>query len=261
MVQDDQGDRPQLVHKQRIHPLSRLDRHLFHLRIKRRNQRNNDQAIADAHRFVTRNYRSGDQVILLAEPHHGDHVTKPMEILARHLHDGTTPSEPSKAQLGGGNNALGQEIPIHAVAVLGWCGSVESVILFQDELKSRFPPEIEHIICCGTMGFRYSCWSTLFDSDGSMISREISTYDVGFVHVCHIHTTKDVVYYKPQYLPNWERQQPAWTKVLDSPPSGILENLPLSAQPAGIYQQELSKYKYPDRFDGSDRLVWKSFRH
>ncbi|CAE6428512.1 unnamed protein product [Rhizoctonia solani] len=132
MIQDDEGDRPQLVNTQRIYhasspPPTRLDRLLFHMRIKPRSPKalqvvdhRNEQALAEAHGFISRNYRSGDQVILVADFTYGaDYIIKWMEMLASHLHDGTTPGKPSKVQPRGRQNNPGQRVPIYAVAVIG----------------------------------------------------------------------------------------------------------------------------------------------
>ncbi|CAE6486365.1 unnamed protein product [Rhizoctonia solani] len=289
MIKDDKGDRPQLVHRQRIprppsppslppppRP-SRLERLWGRLGRKpppskvsedvkqemAKVKQSNAQAIASAHGFVTYNYQSGDQVILLPQQSSGGgHVVEAMEILARHLHNGTTPGEPSEAQPEREENTPGRQIPIYAVAEIcrWWNSPTESVSVTNDGLKSRFPPGIEHIICCQRSFPEARSCSTEFDLDGGVISREISMHDTANIaHHTEIRTTKHIIYYKPESIPDWDTEKPIWTKELDSSPNGIPRNSPSSALPAGMYQHELRRYQGGPR--GSDRLVWKSFRH
>ncbi|CAE6497929.1 unnamed protein product [Rhizoctonia solani] len=283
MIKDDKGDRPQLVHEQWIHPAPRpfsLSRLLMGLRVKSRPPKvpevvdhRNQQATADTLGFVTRNYRSGDQVILLADCYvYGDHAIKWMEILARHLYDRTTPSKPFEGQPEGGTTAPGQQIPIHAVVALGgctlpllivsifnlfnssgWDRSFENISLMSDGLKSTIPPMIEHIICFGRPFSRERSCSTMFDSDGSIISREMTMHDqLTKTYEAAIHATKQVIYYKPEEIPDWDNLEPVWRKVLNSSPSGIPRKFPSSTLPAGIYQQELRRYQGQSK--ESDRL-------
>ncbi|CAE6463332.1 unnamed protein product [Rhizoctonia solani] len=275
MIEDDKGDRQQLVYEQRIlcpppppRP-SRLERLLMRLgrkpppsKASENVKQSNAQAIADAHGFVSRNYRSGDQVILRTDRNIKEEcVIEAMEILARHLHNGTTPGQPSEAQPGRDENAPGRLIPIYAVAALWWNGPTESVSVTNDGLKSRFPPGIQHIICYQRSYPEARSCSTEFDLDGGVISREISMYDTaGLTYdTQNWHTTKHIIYHIPDRIPDWHTQKPVWTKELDSSPSGIPGNSPSSTLPAGMYRHELRRYQGGP--EGSDRLVWKSFRH
>ncbi|CAE6503883.1 unnamed protein product [Rhizoctonia solani] len=183
MIQDDEGTRPQLVHVQRIRgpsAISQLFRHSFGslfkpsptkaLDMHRRDYR----AVADAHEFVSRNYRTGDQVILVAhQAYYGDRVIKAMEIFAGHLYDGTTPGEPTRAQPEAAKSAPGMRIPIHAVVAIWLASSMESKSSLSDQLKSRFPAAIERVICCKESDSDFWSCSTVFDLDGGIVSREV----------------------------------------------------------------------------------------
>ncbi|KAJ1302322.1 hypothetical protein OPQ81_001138 [Rhizoctonia solani] len=192
MNQNDEGDYPQLIHQQKISrhspkpnaKISRLKRLLMSFRVKPtpvnvpgKLKPLGDEAIVEAHGFVSRNYRVGDQIILLADQgNSGDHLVKAMESLATHLYKGTRPIEPSQIQLDYEENVLEQGLCIYAIAVeLGH--AVESVSLLNNQLKSRFPPGIEHIKCqTSSIGGSWSC-STIFDPNGGIISREICFYE------------------------------------------------------------------------------------
>ncbi|CAE6417275.1 unnamed protein product [Rhizoctonia solani] len=217
MIQDDEGDRPQLVHTDQIHHppsppsppdpslldrlLMLLGRTLLPSKASENVKEENDPAIADAHRFVTRNYRSGDQVmfvtghslevslglisifsLLTYQFWTADHVMKAMEILAQHLHNGTTPGEPYNPLPGAGNCAPGRRIPIYAVAAISCNGSTERICETNDELKSIFPPGIEQIISYDWSHSESRSCSTVFNLEGGIISREVSMYDSVTVH-------------------------------------------------------------------------------
>ncbi|CAE6503890.1 unnamed protein product [Rhizoctonia solani] len=269
MLQGDKGDRPQLVHKHIYPPLgpSRLGHLLSFLGRKPRSsedaKRGNDEAIADAYGFVSHNYGPGDQVILLTSPRHEqDPLIEAMEILARHLHDGTTPGEPSEAQTGGGMDSPARRIPIHAVAaeLSSMLISTGDISLINDKLKSRSPPGIQHIISYGWSDeYSWGC-STVIDLDGGIVSREISMYETKYQTVDQmIHTTKDIIYYKSEKIPDWDKPGPIWIKVTDSPPSMLSRKPPSSTLPAGMYQHEWKGYEGEQ--DYSNRVVWKSTRH
>ncbi|CAE6464799.1 unnamed protein product [Rhizoctonia solani] len=291
MIQDDKGIRPQLVHLEWIRPLpapSRLERISSFLGLKlppskasKEVSQHNDQAIASAHGFVSLNYRPGDQVILLTIEMGVKEAIRAMEILGRHLHDGTTPGKPSTAQPGGENIAPRRRISIHALVVIGawWEDVDEGMPWIDDELKARFPPGIEQIIYYVRHDRAHWCCSTVWDLDGGIVSREVElsllkhrlrSLITSHCKICIynddkwswlrlLHGTKHIIHYKPEELPDWDEQKPVWNKVLHSSPSGIPRNFPSSTLPAGIYQQELSRYQSEPEW--SHRLVWKSFRN
>ncbi|CAE7125681.1 unnamed protein product [Rhizoctonia solani] len=172
LIQPNGGDPPQLVHRQ-----DRIERPSGFVRFSTRlGLANGDRPILEAaekaYRFITRNYRPGDQVTLAVTtsakwetyPH-----AKAIEMLAWHLYNGTSPKNTSKAQLGAGGNR--GRIPIYAVVARVYLDEKQSMSSWSDGWKSRLPPEIKHIICWDKYPFR-SCSST-FGKDGTLTSREV----------------------------------------------------------------------------------------
>ncbi|CAE7187281.1 unnamed protein product, partial [Rhizoctonia solani] len=108
LIHTDGGDRPQLVHRQDyIDQPSRFVRFATRLGLA-----NGDkpvlEAVEKAHRFITSNYAPGDQVTLLINAlakWETDYDAKALDMLAWHLYNGTSPSNPSNAQLGAGGNS------------------------------------------------------------------------------------------------------------------------------------------------------------
>ncbi|CAE6480186.1 unnamed protein product [Rhizoctonia solani] len=275
MIRTYNGDRPQLVHRQEdIVKPSRLIRFATRLGLTKGvvayqyphwliercvEDKPMMDAVKQAYAFVTGNYRQGDQVTLLvwSSP---DRNLDAAEMLAKHLHDGIRPGDLSRVQSENvGDVPLGR-IPIYCVAVWG-AGEKSSVSEWNDELKSRFPAGVEHIICWHyENGFR-SC-VTRYDADGSMISREICISRNHFDLVLWRQCTKHVIYYDGGRIPKWDDHKPVWTRKLESSPSDVQSGLPLEAtRPFGMYAHELRKYQgLPG--DGGDvsMLVWKSYR-
>ncbi|CAE7146826.1 unnamed protein product [Rhizoctonia solani] len=129
LIKTDDGDRPQLVHKQnRIRRPSRLVRFATRLGLAK-GDKPVLEAVEKAYEFISRNYASGDQVILCVSTYYNtkwetDPEAKAIEILARHLHDGTSPAKLADAHPGNGGNMTGSRIPIYGVvARLKWVSS------------------------------------------------------------------------------------------------------------------------------------------
>ncbi|CAE6497838.1 unnamed protein product [Rhizoctonia solani] len=192
-------------------------------------------AVEKAYAFVSGNYRQGDQVTLLVYSYF-DRLLDAAEMLAKHLHDGTRPGGLSRVQSKNVGDVPPGRIPIHCVAVSGLGG--RSVSERNDELKSMFPPGIEHIICWGYVNGTRTC-ATRYDADGSTISREIYISENGG-YGQWMHCTKNVIYYNEYQIPKWDDQEPVWTHKLDSSPSDVQGSLPLEAtKPFGIISGSL----------------------
>ncbi|KAJ1302345.1 hypothetical protein OPQ81_001160 [Rhizoctonia solani] len=189
MIQNDQNTNSQLVHDQRLDWMwepSRKDRLLIRLKLKKLDPQSEiDQAMKGAYEFICEKYQPGDDVILMFDGHKSD--PRPMgaaELLARHLCEGTRPPDFSKAQSNAGGNIASRRIPIHCVAEFFW-SSPKITSVSNDELRSRFPLGTEHVICYvhdPTTGGTES-YSTTYDADGSIISREVLT--MGLMIRCH----------------------------------------------------------------------------
>ncbi|EUC56736.1 hypothetical protein RSOL_191950, partial [Rhizoctonia solani AG-3 Rhs1AP] len=255
MIRTDTGDRPQLVYYQDcVEKPSRLIRFATRLGLKDKPMMD---AVEKAYAFVSGNYRQGDQVTLLVYSYF-DRLLDAAEMLAKHLHDGTRPGGLSRVQSKNVGDVPPGRIPIHCVAVSGLGG--RSVSERNDELKSMFPPGIEHIICWGYVNGTRTC-ATRYDADGSTISREIYISENGG-YGQWMHCTKNVIYYNEYQIPKWDDQEPVWTHKLDSSPSDVQGSLPLEAtKPFGMYVHELRKYQgLPGREGDVSMLVWKSYR-
>ncbi|CAE6469003.1 unnamed protein product, partial [Rhizoctonia solani] len=157
---------------------------------------------------------------------HRDRYLDAAEMLAKYLHDGTRPGDLSRVQFKNVGNVPPGQIPIHCV-VVGSPGGKSSVSEGNDELKSRFPPGIEHIICWGNWDVFRSC-ATRYDADGSMISREICISRNNDDSALRMHCIKHVIYYKEVRIPKWDDHEPVWTHKLDSSPSDVQGGLPPS---------------------------------
>ncbi|KEP45272.1 hypothetical protein V565_294240, partial [Rhizoctonia solani 123E] len=169
MIRTDDGDRPQLVHYQdHIGTPSLFIRFATRLGLTRVNKPMMD-AVEKTYAFVAGNYRQGDQVILLVGSYNGRHLDA-AEMLAKHLHNGIRPGDLLRVQSKNAGDVPPGRIPIHCVAVNG-LGERSSVSERSDELKSRFPAGIEHIICWDYWKAVRSC-DTRYDAEGSIISRE-----------------------------------------------------------------------------------------
>ncbi|CAE6428500.1 unnamed protein product [Rhizoctonia solani] len=169
IIQSDQSDRPQLVHRQPVQQ-SEIYRqksvenpsgiHHFFIRMKL-NQRSTrikpspstaslalerprspiDEAVWEAYNFITCSYKPGDDVILLVNTwtdslSGGEYQLKAAQVLARHLHYGTRPSDPSEFPYESGDNVTGKLIPIHCVGIIS-PGTTGSISGWSDQLKSR----------------------------------------------------------------------------------------------------------------------------
>ncbi|CAE7207104.1 unnamed protein product [Rhizoctonia solani] len=88
LIEIDDGDRPQLVHRQDwIEQPSRLVRFATRLGLAK-GDKPMLEAVEKAYGFIARNYASGDQVILCvwtSDKWETDRYAKALEILARHL--------------------------------------------------------------------------------------------------------------------------------------------------------------------------------
>ncbi|CAE6380637.1 unnamed protein product [Rhizoctonia solani] len=282
MVLTNDGDRSQLVHAQYdIKQPSRLVRFATRFRLTTEDQPMMD-VVEKAHAFVTGNYGQGDQVTLYVD-RNSDRFLDAAEMLAKHLYNGTRPGDPLKVQPNNGGKVRLKQIPIQWVMPLlnyllkqklimmlelrcgPWyvqrLGEKSSVSERNDELKSRFPPGIEHIICWGDgNGFR-SC-ATKYDADGGMISREMCISRGDSYNELRRYCTKHVIYYYEARIPKWDNDEPVWTHKLDSSPADVQAALPFEVtKPLGMYLHELRKYQHLPgvRGDGST-LVWKSYR-
>ncbi|KDN43074.1 hypothetical protein RSAG8_06397, partial [Rhizoctonia solani AG-8 WAC10335] len=262
MIRTDQGDRPQLVHNQdNIKRPSRLVRFATRLGFMNGNKPLMD-AVARAYSFVSDNYRQGDQVVLTVNPWYAidsDLNQKATEMLAKHLHDGTRPKDLSHIQPSDGGVPPAR-IPIHGVAARV-SGRVEGIAELNDELKSRFPPGIEHIICWRDDGDYQSC-ATRYDVGGGMISREICIARDAPGLELRSNSSKHVIYYNEDQIPKWDKHKPVWTHELNSSASeahGIIPSA--STRPFGMYRHELRKYQgLSGRRRDISILVWKSSR-
>ncbi|KEP46681.1 hypothetical protein V565_186180, partial [Rhizoctonia solani 123E] len=180
IIQTDDGDRPQLVHRQKhIGKASLLIRLATHLGLTKGDKPMTD-AVEKAYAFVSGHYRQGDQVTLLIWSYHPRDLDA-AEMLAKYLRNGTPPSDLSRVQSKNVGNVSSGRIPIHCVAVFGLgeksgilpvFGERSSVIEWNDKLRSRSPPGIKHITCWD-YGIEFRNCTTRWDADGSMISREI----------------------------------------------------------------------------------------
>ncbi|CAE6482059.1 unnamed protein product [Rhizoctonia solani] len=174
MVQTDRDDRPQLVHRSRVSPVakrSRLDRFASYLRPKQGNKLLLSEVVG-AYEFLSAEYALGDEVILLIDSNY-EETSAPLinaaEILAKHLHGGSRPSRSSDTRRRHGSAIPASRIPIHCVAVREVAKNTSA----WNELETRFPSGIKHIIHCAWYEDDRRCCSTIFDSNGGIISREI----------------------------------------------------------------------------------------
>ncbi|CAE6369834.1 unnamed protein product [Rhizoctonia solani] len=264
------GNRQQLVHyTPRVKKPSRLVRFAARLGLTKGNK-SVMNAVESAYSFVSRNYKPGDQVMFVATSWwehdlankvpasltvyspaiHPDRYLKAAETLAKHLHDGTRPGDRPKSP---------GKIPIHGVMVRAYRETREMCEV-NDELKSRFPPGVEHIICYTFRGGERSC-ATRFDMSGGIVWREICISPDDCWNLW-IHCTKHVIYWDEWRIPTWDKVNPVWTQELDSSPGGAQNGLGWGlTKPVGMYQHELRKYHRFDRqWNDSFMLVWKSHR-
>ncbi|KEP46911.1 hypothetical protein V565_175980, partial [Rhizoctonia solani 123E] len=167
MIRTDDGDRLQLVHLQEhIERPSRFIRFATRLGWKTKDKPMMN-AVEKAYAFVSDNYKQGDQVTLLVWSCHARRLDA-AEMLAKHLHAGIRPGDLSRVQSKNVGDVPPGRIPIHCVAVEG-LGERSSVSEWNNELKSRFPPGIEHIICWGYENGTRTC-ATRYDADGKMFA-------------------------------------------------------------------------------------------
>ncbi|KAH7332886.1 hypothetical protein B0J17DRAFT_148695 [Rhizoctonia solani] len=173
-IPTDLNEYPQTVHLQRlpwIEKPSRIDRLVDRLGLKKDRKLPIDDAVAGSYKFISRNYRTGDHLILVVDvilPRDEKSLIDAAETLAKHLHNGTIPRHLPKTQSEDGSYALGRCIPLYSVIVDGASVS-ESISDWNDQIKSRFPPGIKYITC--SRG-DYSC-STMSNPDGGLDSREV----------------------------------------------------------------------------------------
>ncbi|CAE6394504.1 unnamed protein product [Rhizoctonia solani] len=274
----DDGHRQQLVHKTPyVQEPSLMVRFAARLGLTKGNQ-SMMNAVESAYSFVSGNYKPGDQVMFVATSwwEHdlankvpasltvyspaidSDLDLKAAETLAKHLHDGTRPGDLPESHPSSGNNESPGKIPIYGVVVKTY-RETRQMCELNDELKSRFPPGIKHIICWTYFGRERSC-ATRFDMTGGIVWREMCmSLDSGWN--LWFHCTKHVIYWQEYRIPIWDKNHPVWTQVLDSfpgVPDGLVWGL---TKPVGIYRHELRKYRCLDlQGKYSFMLVWKSHR-
>ncbi|CAE6451778.1 unnamed protein product [Rhizoctonia solani] len=224
----------------------------------------------DIYRFISGNYRLGDQVALHINPHIIDHdvYLDAAVILAKHMHEGTHPVDPLMNQDHASSAFFSllkvyheppRRMHIHAVAVEVPRGP-KTISEVNDELKSRFPPEIEQFICW-TNGLDAQSCCTRFGMDGSIVSRVCVIPDRSNYGLSRW-STQHVIYYDEQWVPQWDKHNPVWTQAL-GPSTSESQNISHlgSTRPIGIHRHELKKYRQsPEMEWGNFVLVWKSYR-
>ncbi|CUA69001.1 hypothetical protein RSOLAG22IIIB_08253 [Rhizoctonia solani] len=261
MIETDEGIRPQKIdYWCYIERRSRLVQFAARLGLTKENE-SLMIAIEQAYTFIYSNYKSEDQVILyfyLTEMDL-DRDLKAAEILIKHLQNGTRPGNSSGSQTISGSNVPPTRIPIHGIVAMvnrearGMCE-------VNDELKSRFPLGIEHIIC-GTydQGFR-SC-ATRLDMTGRVLSREVFIAEGDSDSELWRHCTKHVLYWEEDWIPKWDQHDPVWTQQLDSTSGDGSGGPSLElTKPFGMYLHELRKYERLPNVKEGRLLVWKSCR-
>ncbi|CAE7094222.1 unnamed protein product [Rhizoctonia solani] len=138
LIHTNGGNRPQLVHWQRrIQQPSGFVRFATRLGLANGNKPILEAA-EKAHRFITSNYKPGDQVTLVvttAAKWETNYQAKATEMLAWHLYNGTSPSNRSKTQIGAGVNT--GRIPIHAVVAYVVSDEKQSLSSWSDGWKPR----------------------------------------------------------------------------------------------------------------------------
>ncbi|CAE7107423.1 unnamed protein product [Rhizoctonia solani] len=266
-IKTNDGDRPQLVHtlnQNRIKQPSRVVRFARRLGLTK-GDKPVFEAVDKAHRFITRNYAPGDQLILCVSTNdkwETDRSAKVLDVLARHLHDGTIPAKLANAQPGNGGDITGRQIPIYGVVVYpSLLDEIHSITTWSDWLKSRFPPGIQHIVCYSYDDGFHSC-STTYDLDSGMTSRELRFSNNDRRYELQIDATKHILYYEQDMLPEWDEHQPVWTRAINPSSHRAQVVLPLeSIQPAGMHHHEVKWYHDLPGLWGNgtlDVLVWKS---
>ncbi|KAJ1302229.1 hypothetical protein OPQ81_001051 [Rhizoctonia solani] len=246
----------QLVHKQRFRHPPLLDQLLIRFRLKSRSTYMLS-AVEEAHKFLTRNYQPGDQLIgilLLAQ-------RSSFRVI------GSSSKESRRMGREGEMDISGQPIPIYAV-ILNALMSVDSISSLNIQMQSRFPPGVEYIISHGGNSGEYASCSIRCDSAGAIVSKEICLYNNAYTSwPTFAYATRDVIYYGPQWIPNWDELEPVWIHVLNSTGSDTERMLPLqTVLPVGMYLHELRKYeRVPHEWPhGSgrplDMLIWRSSR-
>ncbi|CAE6415864.1 unnamed protein product [Rhizoctonia solani] len=207
-----------------------------------------------------------------------DRDLKAAEILIKHLQNGTRPGNSSGSQTISGSNVPPTRIPIHGIVAMGMCNvrvhiphsfrssltpvnsEARGMCEVNDELKSRFPLGIEHIIC-GTydQGFR-SC-ATRLDMTGRVLSREAFIAEGDSDSELWRHCTKHVLYWEEDWIPKWDQHDPVWTQQLDSTSGDGSGGPSLElTKPFGMYLHELRKYERLPNVKEGRLLVWKSCR-
>ncbi|CAE6404463.1 unnamed protein product [Rhizoctonia solani] len=273
-----EGNRQQLVHiTPRVERTSLMVRFAARLGLTRGNK-SMMNAVEGAYSFVSGSYKPGDQVMFVTTSwweHDLANVVLAsltpniwrVQSLIQHVHyvddteqhDGTRPDDRSESHPSSGNNESPGKIPIYGV-VVGVDYETRQMCEVNDELKSRFPPGVEHIVCWTLFGRERSC-ATRFDMTGGIVWREICiTLDVGWD--LRIHCTKHVIYWEERWIPKWDKVNLVWTQELNSFSGGAQDGLGWGlTKPVGMCRHELRKYHCLDRWRGDlFMLVWKSYR-
>ncbi|EUC60880.1 hypothetical protein RSOL_372950 [Rhizoctonia solani AG-3 Rhs1AP] len=275
LIHTDQDDCPQLLYKQLDDPIkrpSRIDRLSVRLGFKQgrfgQSKSNlaipsstghkllNDEAVMKPYKFLLANYKPGDDVVIIVESNDRYEARlSAAAMLVRHLRGDVfagPPSDPST----GGDNIPSRQMPIHLI--VGLLETADGASTLSRYVESRFPLGLKQIICLTTSGQRNCSCSTKFGSNGGVVSRELCFYDNTIREMDEfIYSTKDIIHYRPNEVPEWDQQVPVWAEIMNTPPGGPLGVVPLaSAGPAGMYQHELRKYQ-----EWPTRVVWKSTCH
>ncbi|CAE6418448.1 unnamed protein product [Rhizoctonia solani] len=132
---------------------------------------------------------------------------------------------------------------------------------WSDGLRARFPLGTENIICGAYYDKTYRSCSTIFDSLGNMISREIySSTDIWWA--VWFYSTRYAIYYTEDDIPKWEGHDPVWIQKLSSQCSES-QDAPLAPiRPIGMHNHEIRMYRdLPWRGDTFSMLLWKSSRN
>ncbi|CAE6473541.1 unnamed protein product [Rhizoctonia solani] len=275
LITTDQGNRPQLVHgpielppgffppggdreleKESPWIQTQFTQHFAE------DRRRISGAVAKAYRFLSRNYRPGDHIVLAVDPVHGESTDLHLgavEMLVRHLYDGTCPDGLPKVQSVDKGDALEKRMPIRCVLV-GAFSSVGSISARSKELTFKLAPRVEQIICWDFVYGSSQCCSTRFDSEGVVISREICFTKQAFNYELRRRATEHIIYHDDYNLPVMDEQALVWTHAFSSLCSETGEALSLDLRrPCGTYHHELRKYQNQWR-SGDNMLVWKLSR-
>lgn len=233
-------------------------------------------AVERAYEFVMSQYKLGDQVVLVAESwSQREQLIDALELLSLCLTTGTRPAQ-AQLPLNAEWEMMGNEcIPVRGV-VAGSEFSHEHPIVASNQLVSRFPASIEHIIWAGSPPSNDSTCtcSTIRSSTGQITSKEACFYPelIAMTHPL-IHASKHLIHYKADSIPNWDQHPPTWKRAYTAnskqPPQGFQDWMPRwsfedrepdQLEPMGMNHHQLELYAGVCTHNGHcSCLVWKSF--